>query len=84
MYFRPISILPNFCKIFGSIVHKYIHYNVWSTSQHGFLRKRSTETNLVFSQYVRESLNDQLKVDTIYMDMQKTKLTFTCMLINHI
>lgn len=40
--------------------------------QHGFIKRRFTETNLaVFSQNVSKSMHEQHQVDTINMDIQK-------------
>lgn len=51
--------------------HFYINkFITISTSWHGFIRKRLTETDLVvFSQYACESLNEQCQVNTIYMEI---------------
>jgi hypothetical protein len=62
-------------------IFKLGHYNICiypyitnfiSPQQHGFLKKRSTVTNLAcFSQYVSESINQGSQVDTIYTDFSK-------------
>jgi hypothetical protein len=73
--YRPISILSNFSKIFEIVLYSYIYpyiTNFISPHQHGFLKKRSTVTNLAcFSQYVSESINQSSQVDTIYTDFAK-------------
>ncbi|GBN76439.1 hypothetical protein AVEN_170548-1 [Araneus ventricosus] len=49
--YRPIAILSPFPKIFESIIHKKLYNqvkNLISTSQHGFIPKRSTTTNLFY------------------------------------
>jgi hypothetical protein len=73
--YRPISILSNFSKIFEIVLYSYIYpyiTNFISPQQHGFLKKRSTVTNLAcFSQYVSESINQGSQVDTIYTDFAK-------------
>ncbi|GBO17436.1 hypothetical protein AVEN_182172-1 [Araneus ventricosus] len=46
--YRPIAILSPFSKIFENIIHKKLYNqvkNLISTSQHGFIPKRSTTTN---------------------------------------
>lgn len=73
--YRPISILCNFSKIFESIIYSNIYPFVrcfLSSSQHGFIDKRSTITNLsCFTQYTSEVLDRQGQVDVIYTDFQK-------------
>lgn len=73
--YRPISILSNFSKIFESILYTHIYAGIsdlFSARQHGFMAKRSTTTNLVnFTQYVAESLDAGLQVDTVFTDFSK-------------
>ena len=48
--YRPISILCNFSKVFEIILHNKIYSQIRtsiSTQQHGFVKGRSTLTNLV-------------------------------------
>lgn len=73
--YRPISILCNFSKALESILHDHIYNSIkhlLSPSQHGFIQKRSTVTNLAcFTQYVAEAMDDQGQVDVIYTDFHK-------------
>ena len=73
--YRPIAILSNFSKVFESILYKHLYAqvkNLISPCQHGFMKKRSTETNLaVLSQYVAEALNQRGQVDVLYTDFRK-------------
>jgi hypothetical protein len=54
--YRPISILSNLSKVFEMILYKYIYdfaKQRIDTTQHGFMRGRSTITNLAcFSQFL--------------------------------
>ncbi|XP_045471792.1 uncharacterized protein LOC123678693 [Harmonia axyridis] len=54
--YRPISILSNFAKVYEEVLYRDIYFSVHSylsTQQHGFIRGRSTVTNLAtISQYI--------------------------------
>lgn len=73
--YRPISILNTFSKIFEKIVYDQIYstiVNGVSHTQHGFLRRRSTITNLAeFTQYVLENMEGGGQVDVVYTDFEK-------------
>mgnify|MGYP005980603449 CR=1 FL=1 len=73
--YRPISLLCNFAKIFEGILYKHIYSAVKvyiSPSQHGFMDKRSTITNLVcFTQFTSEAIDDRKQVDVVYLDFLK-------------
>mgnify|MGYP005983777977 FL=1 len=73
--YRPISLLCNFAKVLETILHKRIYTSVKqsiSPFQHGFMKKRSTTTNLMcFTQDVSEILDDNGQVDVIFTDFQK-------------
>ena len=70
--YRPISIISNFAKLFEKILYSNILSNVKSyisDSQHGFLPKRSTVTNLsCISQCKSEAIVSKGQVDVIYTD----------------
>ena len=70
--YRPISILPNFSKIYEQYLYTTIYYNVsryMSPHQHGFMAGRSTVTNLAtISQYTSEVLDRRGRVDVVYTD----------------
>lgn len=73
--YRPISIISNFSKIFEIVlynkINRHVSYNL-SPDQHGFVRGRSTITNLACkSQFICESLDGGGQVDVIYTDMSK-------------
>jgi Reverse transcriptase (RNA-dependent DNA polymerase) len=73
--YRPISILSSMGKLFESILFNQLITQIdplISDSQHGFRPKRSTVSNLlVFSQFLRSSLDVGSQVDVIYTDFKK-------------
>lgn len=73
--YRPISILPNFAKVFEMTlytnIYPYIQQKL-SPFQHGFMEHRSTVSNLLsFSDYVSSALDKQVQVDVVYTDFSK-------------
>ncbi|CAK1594921.1 unnamed protein product [Parnassius mnemosyne] len=72
---RPISIPSTLCKIFESLVYPVLqkHMNHYLTEwQHGFVRFRSTCTNLtLFTETLVEAVDDGRDVDVIYTDLSK-------------
>lgn len=73
--YRPISILNVLSKLFEKVVHACV-YPVISTSlpiqQHGFMKARSTTTNLgVFIDHVMNGMDGGSQVDVIYTDFEK-------------
>lgn len=73
--YRPISLLSIISKVFEKLIYNKLYLNLQPQlihQQHGFLRGRSVETNLVeFVNYIQRSMNDGLQVDTIYTDFSK-------------
>ncbi|KAJ3666142.1 hypothetical protein Zmor_001596 [Zophobas morio] len=73
--YRPITLICNFGKIFDTILCQRIYpmiKDIISSEQHGFMRKRSTVTNLAcFNQFVAEVMDSGSQVDTVYLDFQK-------------
>lgn len=73
--YRPISILSTIPKVLEKLVHSHIYPILHShiiTEQHGFVRGRSTTTNLLlYSQYLFESLDSGQQIDSIYTDFKK-------------
>lgn len=73
--YRPISILSTFAKVFESLICPYIQHhfkNFLSTSQHGFVSGRSTNTNLaLFTENLREAMDSHKQIDVIYTDFSK-------------
>lgn len=73
--YRPISKLNILSKLFEKLLysHFYLHLEpLFLLEQYGFLRKRSTETNLLaFVHFLSESFDTQTQVDVIYTDFSK-------------
>lgn len=73
--YRPISKLANVSKIFEHLVFDRISaitYKFLSESQHGFMKNRSTISNLlVFTNFCLNSFETGSQVDTIYFDFCK-------------
>ena len=70
--YRPISILNNFAKVLEIVIYTSLYRNtsrIISVKQHGFMKGRSTTTNLAsFSQCVAEMLDERSQIDVIYTD----------------
>jgi hypothetical protein len=73
--YRPISILSCFPKIFEALVYEVIYSHVnslISTRQHGFVRKKSTVSNLLeYKHYLCGAFAKNIQVDSIYTDFSK-------------
>ena len=73
--YRPISILSVFAKVFEKLVCKIIYWHckqLMSPNQHGFVKARSTCTNLVtFVEKLSAALDSGQTVDVIYTDFSK-------------
>lgn len=73
--YRPISLLNNFAKIFESLLHDTIYYQIkhhLSDAQHGFVQGRSTVTNLMtISQDLASNLDNGYQTDVVYTDFSK-------------
>lgn len=73
--YRPISKLCIFAKILEKIVYSQVYSSVSSSfipEQHGFLKKRSTTSNLLtFVEYVTLNMDSGAQVDSIFTDFSK-------------
>jgi hypothetical protein len=73
--YRPISILSYFAKLFESLVNTQLYNHLKpliSEKQHGFIKGRSTVTNLlVYKNYLCKSFATRGQVDSIYTDFSK-------------
>ncbi|KAL0871637.1 hypothetical protein ABMA27_004163 [Loxostege sticticalis] len=73
--YRPISILSCLAKLFESLVYAslYSHLNNYiCTQQHGFVKNRSTLSNLLeFKHYLCQTFASCGQVDAIYLDFSK-------------
>lgn len=73
--YRGISILCCIAKVFEQIVHEVL-YNaarpLISDAQHGFVKKRSTVSNLMcYTTALMEEMDNRRQVDCIYFDFSK-------------
>jgi hypothetical protein len=70
--YRPISLLSVISKVFEGLVHKriYSHFvHCLAPEQHGFVKRRSTVTNLaVYTNFIAKSLDQKTQIDAIYTD----------------
>jgi hypothetical protein len=68
----PISLLNNFSKVFEFVLHSQMsHYftSKLNPNQHGFLKMKSTTTNLVtYLDFISPLVFYQRQVDSIYFD----------------
>jgi hypothetical protein len=73
--YRPISILCTLSKLFERLVHNNIYprlHNVIIEQQHGFVKRRSTSTNLlIYVSNLFECIDANKRVDSVYTDFQK-------------
>lgn len=73
--YRPISILSAFAKIFEALLSPYFqkHLRLYlSDNQHGFVSRRSTNTNLVpFTELLIHAIDQGHQADVIYTDFSK-------------
>lgn len=73
--YRGISILPSPAKAFETLLYHKIYYNIKqyiSTNQHGFVKERSTVTNLCsFTHYLTNAVDSRLQVDAIFLDFRR-------------
>lgn len=73
--YRPISKLCIFAKLFEKIIYNQVYNALSSTfisEQHGFLKKRSTMSNLLtFTDYITWGMDSGGQVDAIFTDFSK-------------
>lgn len=73
--YRPISILSCFGKLFESLVYDFLYSHVQpllSHKQHGFIRNRSTASNLLeYKHYLCSAFAEGGQVDSVYTDFSK-------------
>lgn len=73
--YRPVAIICTPSKIFESILYKYIFSHISEVidrDQHGFMPRRSTETNLTsFLHKINKSIDSNKQVDVIFTDFSK-------------
>lgn len=73
--YRPISIMSVLSKLLERLIHSVIYpalHKIILPEQHGFVKKRSTTTNLMlFTSFIFESIDNREQVDAVYTDFQK-------------
>jgi len=73
--YRPITIINNFSKCFERVLHSALYFpmkNLIDTRQHGFMKGRSTTSNLItITEYISDAMNANSQVDVIYTDFSK-------------
>jgi hypothetical protein len=75
--YRPVTLNSILCKILESIIKSTIQshlttYNLINNEQHGFMKNRSTITNLIeFIDLITYSINNHLTVHIAYLDFVK-------------
>ncbi|CAG9137015.1 unnamed protein product [Plutella xylostella] len=74
-HYRPISKLCIIAKVFEKIIYDQVYNSVknsFNSSQHGFLKKRSTVSNLIlFNDCVTNNMEEGFETDVIYTDYSK-------------
>lgn len=73
--YRPVTIICNFSKVFERLlfdrIDSFFRMQLVA-SQHGFVKGRSTVTNLFcVTQFISQSLDDKVQCDVIYTDFSK-------------
>lgn len=73
--YRPISILPTLAKLFERLLHNTLYpllHNTILPQQHGFVRRRSTITNLiVYVSDLFDNMDSNEQSDSVYTDFRK-------------
>uniref|UniRef100_A0A8C5MT82 Reverse transcriptase domain-containing protein n=1 Tax=Leptobrachium leishanense TaxID=445787 RepID=A0A8C5MT82_9ANUR len=79
--YRPVSLTSVVGKVFEGLLRDNIQefigrYNVIGKNQHGFMKHRSCQTNLItFYEEVSRSIDQGVAVDVIYLDFAKAFVT---------
>jgi hypothetical protein len=67
-----VAILSAIPKRFELLVYRGMYKNLMSINQHGFMKNRSTITNLLdYASFMLNSIEDSNQVDSIYTDFSK-------------
>lgn len=73
--YRPISKLCVFSKIFERVIYNQVYAALSSSfifEQHGFLKRRSTVSNLIlFNDYITAGMENGKQIDAIFTDFSK-------------
>ena len=76
-YYRPISLISNFAKIFKKLIHDrlyefFIHNNILSSRQFGFVKNVGIKEALAtISNYIHENLNNSKHTIVTFLDLWK-------------
>ena len=76
--YRPVSLTSVICKLLETLIRDHmveflVTHNLINTSQHGFLKARSSLTNLLcFFEEITKWVDDGSPVDVVYLDFQKS------------
>ena len=85
--YRPVALLSNFAKLFECILSEVLYshvVNFINKEQHGFVKGKSTATNLFeFTQFASQALDERKQVDVVYTDLTKAfDKVHHCILLN--
>ena len=73
--YRPISVLCCLAKTLELLIHDKFYgaaKPIISQRQHGFVKNRSTATNLMaYASFLNSSLDKRCQVDSVYVDIAK-------------
>lgn len=73
--YRPIAILSTLAKVFEAIICPILSWHIsplLMNSQHGFVKSRSTATNLTtYAEDLAEAIDARIQVDAVYTDFSK-------------
>jgi hypothetical protein len=73
--YRPISVLSTMSKVFEILICQFVYEHVKpfiTVHQHGFVKSRSTATNLVsFVENLTEAIDGHQEIDVVYTDLCK-------------
>ena len=73
--YRPISLISIFAKVFEKLIYVSIYYQIeheLSSQQHGFIKRRSTTTNLLLqTEVIATNIDEKGQLDVIYTDFCK-------------
>ncbi|CAK1603716.1 unnamed protein product [Parnassius mnemosyne] len=73
--YRPISLLSALSKVLERLVHNSIYpslHNLLIPEQHGFVKHRSTISNLIlYTNFLFDNMDNRIQTDTVYTDFCK-------------
>lgn len=73
--YRPISIISALSKLFERLVHSALYpivSKILIPEQHGFVKRKSTVTNLmIFVEHLFKNMDKRIQTDAVYTDFRK-------------